>query len=84
MFYKFNPKGVCSREMLIEVEDEVVKSLQVVGGCSGNLQGISKLVVGMKVDEVIDRLKGIQCGNKLTSCPDQLAKALELIKNGEL
>ena len=63
--------------MTFEVEDGIVKSLQVQGGCHGNLQGISKLVVGMKVEDVIARLEGIRCGFKPTSCPDQLAKALK-------
>lgn len=63
--------------MIIEVEDGTVKSLQVQGGCHGNLQGISKLVAGMKVDDVIARLEGTRCGSKPTSCPDQLAAALK-------
>jgi len=77
MTIEYTPKGVCSRQMLIEVEDGVVQSLQVIGGCHGNLQGISKLVEGMKVEDVIGRLEGIHCGPKLTSCPDQLAQALK-------
>ena len=77
MTIDFQPKGVCSRRMRIEVEDGVVKSLEVQGGCHGNLQGISKLVEGMKVEDVIQRLEGIRCGGKPTSCPDQLAKALK-------
>lgn len=77
MVIDYQPKGVCSRHMKIEVEDGIVKSLQVQGGCHGNLQGISKLVEGMKVEEVITRLEGIRCGMKATSCPDQLAQALK-------
>lgn len=77
MTIDYQPRGVCSRQMKIEVEDGVVKSFQVIGGCHGNLQGVSKLVEGMKVEEVIDRLKGIRCGGKDTSCPDQLAQALK-------
>ncbi len=77
MTIEYTPKGVCSRQMLIEVEDGVVKSLQVIGGCNGNLQGISKLVEGMKVEDVIGRLEGIHCGPRPTSCPDQLAQALK-------
>ena len=77
MFFNYQPKGVCARQMTFEVEDGIVKSLQVQGGCHGNLQGISKLVVGMKVEDVIARLEGIRCGFKNTSCPDQLAQALE-------
>lgn len=76
MVIDYQPKGVCSRRMLIEVEDGIVKSMQVQGGCHGNLQGISKLVEGMKAEEVIARLEGIRCGMKPTSCPDQLARAL--------
>lgn len=77
MTYEFTPNGVCSRKMLIEVEDGIVKDLKVVGGCNGNLQGISSLVKGMKIDEVIKRLEGIHCGPRPTSCPDQLAQALK-------
>ncbi|MCH5200915.1 MAG: TIGR03905 family TSCPD domain-containing protein [Oscillospiraceae bacterium] len=77
MTIEFTPQGVCSRQMIIEVEDGVVVDMKVIGGCNGNLQGISSLVKGMKVDEVIKRLEGLQCGGKGTSCPDQLAQALK-------
>ncbi len=80
MVFEYRPQGVCSRLMRIEVEDGAVRSLQVMGGCNGNLQGISKLVEGMKVEEVIARLEGIRCGFKPTSCPDQLAKALKSVQ----
>jgi len=76
MTFEYTPRGVCSRKMIIEIEDNIVTDIQIIGGCSGNLQGISSLVKGMPVDEVIDRLEGINCGMKGTSCPDQLAKAL--------
>lgn len=76
MTFEYTPRGVCSRKMIIEIEDNIVTDIQIIGGCSGNLQGISSLVKGMAVDEVIDRLEGINCGMKGTSCPDQLAKAL--------
>ncbi len=79
MTYEFTPHGVCSRQMIINVEDGIVKDLNVIGGCSGNLQGISALVKGMKIEDVITRLEGIRCGMKPTSCPDQLAKALKEI-----
>ena len=79
MEFNFRPRGVCSQMMDIEVEDNKLKSLKVMGGCSGNLQGISKLVEGMDIDEVISRLEGIRCGFKNTSCPDQLAQGLERI-----
>lgn len=81
MEYRYKPNGVCSYEMIIEVEEDIVKKVTIVGGCAGNTVGVSKLVEGMKVDEVIKRLKGIPCGYKGTSCPDQLARALEEIKN---
>ena len=77
MFKDFRPKGVCSKRMEITVEDGVVQAVKVTGGCSGNLQGISALVKGMKVEEAIARLDGIRCGFKPTSCPDQLAQALK-------
>ena len=73
----YQPKGVCSRHMEIDVEDGVIQAVRVVGGCSGNLQGISSLLVGMTTDEAIRRMEGIRCGVKPTSCPDQLAKALK-------
>lgn len=77
MTIAFKPKGVCSSKMVVEVEDGIVRSLHVTGGCSGNLQGISHLVPGMPVAEVIAKLEGIKCGFKSTSCPDQLAQALK-------
>ena len=77
MKIEYFPKGVCSRQMIIEVEDGVVQDVEVIGGCHGNLQGISALVEGMKVEDVIDRLEGLRCGFKSTSCPDQLAQALK-------
>lgn len=80
MIYEYTPKGVCSRKMTIEIEGDVVKSLSVLGGCNGNLKGISSLVKGMKIDEVIERLDGIDCGGKGTSCPAQLAIALKQYK----
>ena len=77
MTYQFRPQGVCSQAMKVEIDDEgVIQSLEVLGGCSGNLQGISRLVVGMKAEEAIERMEGISCGGKPTSCPDQLAQAL--------
>ena len=80
MMYSFRPQGVCAREMHVDVNDQgVIENLEVVGGCSGNLQGISALVKGMPAQEAIPRLKGIHCGFKPTSCPDQLAQGLEKI-----
>lgn len=69
--------------MIFDIENNVVKSLKVIGGCNGNLQGISKLVEGLPIDEVIKRLEGIRCGIKPTSCPDQIAKALKEVKKEE-
>ena len=80
MNYKYIPKGVCSREMNFEIEDGVIKTLNVVGGCNGNLKGISSLLSGMKVDDAIKKLKGIECGYKNTSCPDQISIALKEYK----
>jgi len=77
MTIEYIPKGVCSRKMFIDVKDDVIRSVRVEGGCSGNLQGISRLVEGMRVEEAISRMEGIRCGWKDTSCPDQLAKALK-------
>lgn len=73
----YRPRGVCSRLMEIEVEDDKIVSVNVVGGCDGNLKGIASLLRGMPVDEAIGRMEGIRCGGKATSCPDQLAVALK-------
>ena len=81
MEFAYKTKGVCSRAIYINVEGDTVKSVRFEGGCNGNTKGISSLVEGMKVDEVISRLEGIKCGFKGTSCPDQLAKALKEAKN---
>lgn len=75
----YQPKGVCSKAIDVEVEEGIIKSVQFTGGCNGNTQGISKLVVGMKAEDAISRLRGIKCGFKNTSCPDQLACALQEI-----
>ncbi len=80
MTIEYTPRGVCSRKMTIEVEDDIVKKVSVIGGCNGNLKGISSLVEGMTVDEVIKRLDGIDCNGKGTSCPAQLANALKEYK----
>lgn len=76
----YRPRGVCSRLMEIEVEDNKIASVSVTGGCDGNLKGISSLLKGMDVDEAISRMQGIRCGGKATSCPDQLAIALSQYK----
>ena len=78
MIYTFRPRGVCSQEMRIDLDEQgTIRELQVLGGCSGNLQGISALVRGMSAQEAISRLRGIRCKTKPTSCPDQLAQALK-------
>ena len=77
MTVTYQPKGVCSRLMRIDAEDGVIKSVEVVGGCNGNLKGISRLVEGMTVEEAISRMEGVDCNGKGTSCPDQLAQALK-------
>ncbi len=79
MKYQYKTQGTCSRLIDIEIEDGVIKNICFTGGCHGNLQGISKLVAGLKPEDVISRLDGVMCGNKGTSCPDQLSKALKAI-----
>mgnify|MGYP003531689820 FL=1 len=76
----YRTEGTCSSVIELEVDDNIIKSIYFWGGCNGNLQGISRLVKGMKVDDVIERLEGIKCGRRSTSCPDQLCKALREIK----
>ena len=75
----YEPQGVCSKAIDVEVGEGVIKSVKFTGGCNGNLQGISSLVAGMKIEDAISRLRGIKCGFKNTSCPDQLACALQEI-----
>ena len=81
--YSYSTRGTCSREIRFEVQDGVISKVQFVGGCAGNTQGVSRLAVGRTVEEVIDTLRGIQCRNG-TSCPDQLAQALEAYQEGLL
>ncbi len=78
MQYKYIPRGVCSREIHIELDGNIIKKVSFVGGCNGNLQGVSRLVEGMTYEEVKKRLSGIHCGFKPTSCPDQLTHALDM------
>ena len=77
----YAPRGVCSREMIVEAENGIITDVQVIGGCDGNLKGIAQLAKGRPAEEVIGLLKGIKCGFKPTSCPDQLALALEEMAN---
>lgn len=81
MEYRYTPQGVCSIQMIFEIDENTIKKLEIVGGCPGNTIGVSKLVVGKTIDETIKILKGIHCGKKETSCPDQIARALEEFKN---
>ena len=74
--YSYNTRGVCSRKIDFEIEEGIVKNVRFLGGCNGNLQGIGKLVEGMTIEEVIEKLEGVNCNGKGTSCPDQLANAL--------
>ncbi len=76
MQFEYKTAGICAGKIVIDLDGDTVKNVRFIGGCNGNTQGISKLVEGMKVDDVIERLSGICCGMKSTSCPDQLAKAL--------
>lgn len=80
MEYIYYPNGVCSMKFIFNIERDIIKKLQIIGGCPGNTIGVAKLVEGKKIDEVINILKGIDCGNKGTSCPDQISIALEEYK----
>ena len=77
MTVEYTPKGVCSRKIEIDIENGIINKVRFLGGCNGNTQGISKLVEGMKAEDVISRLEGVNCNGRGTSCPDQLAKALK-------
>lgn len=79
--YTYKTSGVCSTEIHIDVQDGIINDVEFVRGCAGNLLGISSLVKGMTVNDAIEKLNGIKCGNKTTSCPDQLAKALMSLNN---
>ena len=81
MHYTYRPRGVCSQKMDFELEDGKIRSVQVTGGCDGNLKAIASLVAGMDIDEAIKRMEGIRCGFKPTSCPDQMAKALRAFQS---
>ena len=74
---EYKTKGTCSRAVIVDVEDGVITDCAFVGGCSGNTQGVASLVIGMKAEDAVAKIKGIKCGMKSTSCPDQLAPALE-------
>lgn len=78
MTIEYKTKGVCSRQMNVKIEKGVVQKVEIIGGCAGNSQGVSRLVEGMRAEDAIDKIAGIRCGNKATSCPDQLSKALQI------
>lgn len=78
--FEYTPKGVCSRKMIFDLDGDIIRSVEVIGGCNGNLKGISSLLKGQNVNEIISRLEGITCGPKSTSCPDQIAQALKAYK----
>ena len=82
MFYSYTPQKTCSHQIQFEIDNGIVRKVSFAGGCNGNLKGISALCIGMRIEDVINRLSGIKCGFKNTSCPDQFAKALSQIKNG--
>ena len=74
--FKYIPNGVCAREMIFAIDNDIIVDAKTIGGCPGNSQGISSLIKGMNIDDIIERLKGINCSGRGTSCPDQIAKAL--------
>ena len=80
MNYIYKPSGVCSIKMEFQIENNIIKDMNVVGGCNGNLKGIKALILNQDIDTVISKLEGIKCNNKDTSCPDQIAKALKQYK----
>lgn len=77
MTIDYTPKGVCARSLKIDVEDGKIQKVDIMGGCSGNLQGLSTLLVGLEVEDAIQKMEGIACGSRPTSCPDQIAQALK-------
>lgn len=81
MQFEYYPKGTCSTKINLDIENNIIKSIVIENGCNGNLKGIKSLITGMNIDEVISKFKGIECRSKGTSCPDQIAKALEAYKN---
>ena len=83
MQHEYKTRGVCASKILFDLDGDTVKNIRFVGGCNGNTQGVARLAEGMKIDEVVARLKGVHCGMKPTSCPDQLAQALLAVKEQE-
>ena len=81
MKFEYKTSGTCSKKITLDIENDILRSVEFEGGCNGNLKGISSLCSGMKIDDIIEKTKGIKCGFKQTSCPDQLANALMAYKN---
>lgn len=81
MKFEYKTSGTCSRKITLDIENDILRSVEFEGGCNGNLKGISSLCSGMNIDDIIEKTKGIKCGFKQTSCPDQLASALMAYKN---
>ena len=81
MKFEYKTSGTCSRKITLDIENDILRSVEFEGGCNGNLKGISSLCSGMKIDDIIEKTKGMKCGFKQTSCPDQLANALMAYKN---
>lgn len=84
MIFEYDPKGVCSRHYTFDIDGDTIRSLKVEGGCEGNLRGISRILVGMKVDDVIDAFEGVDCHGRGTSCPDQISRALKAYRSANL
>ncbi len=80
MKFTYAPKGICARQINVEIENDIIKNVEFIGGCNGNTKGISAIVKNMHIDDVISKFNGITCANKPSSCPDQLAKALQEAK----
>ena len=81
MEYRYKTEGVCSTEIIIDIDNDIIKNIEIINGCNGNLKGIASLLKGMNINDVIAKLKGIKCGYKDTSCPDQISKAIEEYKS---
>ena len=84
MIFEYDPKGVCSRHYTFDIDGDTIRSLKVEGGCEGNLRGISRILVGMKVDDVISAFEGVDCHGRGTSCPDQISRALKAYRSANL
>lgn len=81
--FKYKPKGVCATDMTLVIDNDIIKKVQIVGGCPGNSEGVSRLCIGRNINDVINLLKDVRCGNKISSCPEQLAIALQQYKQSK-